>query len=82
MSDFKIKNLLKEQCFAGMYNMNSIQYDSCGYLTSNELVGYTRVLFMSYIKYNIYCDNDLVKKERFPLSKKKSNNKLKSTPFS
>lgn len=60
--------------------MNSIQYDSCGYLTSNELVGYTRVLFMSYIKYNIYCDNDLVK--GFLFQKKKSNNKLKSTPFS
>lgn len=63
-----------------MYNMNSIQYDSCGYLTSNELVGYTRVLFMSSIKYNIYCDNDLVK--GFLFQKKKSKNKLKSTPFS
>lgn len=71
MSDFKIKNLIKEQCFAGMYNMNSIQNDSCGYLTLNELVGYTRVFFMSNIKYNIYCDTDLVMKERFPLSKKK-----------
>lgn len=52
--------------------MNSIQNDSCGYLTLNELVGYTRVFFMSNIKYNIYCDTELVMKERFPLSKKKN----------
>lgn len=55
-----------------MYNINSIQNDCCGYLNSNELVGYTRVLFISNIKYNIYCNTDFVMKERFLFSKKKN----------
>lgn len=55
-----------------MYNINSIQNDCCGYLNSNELVGYTRVLFISNIKYNIYCNTGFVMKERFLFSKKKN----------
>lgn len=66
-----------------MYKMNSIQNDSCRYLTTNEMVGYTRVFFMSNIKYNILlwdwsCNEGKVSS----LKKKISNNKLKCTPFS